>query len=73
MSDTPGGREKAGGSPIDQNNKVDCGNTAHDLVDCEKGNTNLDQNKSDISLVNTVKGLGKIQFKNKGTGVLDFY
>ena len=72
MPDTPGSSEKTGGSPIDQDSKVDSGNTAHDPVDCEKGNTNLDQDKPDISPVNTIKGLGKIQFKYKCTGVLDF-
>ena len=72
MSNTTGGREEPGRGPIYQDSKVYSGDAAHNPVDSKEWNTNLNEDKSNVSPVNTVKCLGEVQLEDKGTGILDF-
>ena len=72
MPNSTGGREKTGGGPINQDSKVYRGDAAHDPVDSEKRDTNLNEDKPDICPVNTVKSLCEVQLEDKSTGILDF-
>ena len=72
LSDSTRGWKKLRGGPINQNSKVDRGETAHDPIDREEWNPNLNQNQMDIGPIYSIKSLDEVQFKYEGTDVFSF-
>ena len=64
--------EKIRGIPIDQDLKIDSREASHNPIYSKERHSNLYQDQSDISPVNMIKSLCKIQFENKGAEILGF-
>ena len=64
--------KKLRGGPINQDNKISRGETAHNPIESKKWNPNLNQNESDKGPIHMIKCLDEIQFEYEGTNVFSF-